>query len=285
MDFAFDRARHDRQGNRRHDDTWKDDPGLRVLVVGGEHVPTDDGPALRWLSRDEAPDGTWLLLGESQGVTHAAVVVDRVGEDLAPTSVRILAPLLKPDELSLAIHAVAMARWLRSHRFCARCGSALDVAESGHLLTCPECGAHHFPRTDPAVIMLITDDHDRALLARNAAWPERRYSTLAGFVEPGEALEDAVRREVREEVGLVVGDVSYAGSQPWPFPSSLMLGFFGRADSSDIVVDDNEIAHARWFTRDELAAAIDVEDIILPPPHVSISRWLIDSWLSGPVSP
>lgn len=281
MDFAFDQARHDRQGNRRSDEAWKDDPGLRVLVVGGEHVGTVDGPALRWLSRDEAPEGTWILLGESGDITHASVVVDRVPEDLAPTSVRILAPLLGPEELSLAIHAVAMARWIRSHRYCARCGAGVEIAESGHLLTCPACGTSHFPRTDPAVIMLITDANDRALLARNAAWPQGRFSTLAGFVEPGENLEDAVRREVAEEVGLRVGEVRYAASQPWPFPSSLMLGFFGRAEDDEIVIDEDEIAQAAWFSRAELTAACEREDVILPPPYVSISRALIDTWLGA----
>src|SRR5690606_24861620 len=138
-----------------------------------------------------------------------------------------------------------------------------------------------YPRTDPAVIMLVTDGDDRALLARNPHWPEGRFSTLAGFVEPGEALEDAVRREVAEEVGLVVEEATYLGSQPWPFPQSLMLGFRARATSTDITVDRDEIAEAQWFTRDELLEAAQQDRIVLPPPGVSISRWLVEDWFGG----
>ncbi|MFS0884284.1 NAD(+) diphosphatase [Aeromicrobium sp. 179-A 4D2 NHS] len=281
MDFAFQRAQHDRAGNlRRSEDLWRSDD-LRVLVLGGEHVATVDGPALRWLTPAEAPEGEWILLGEQHGVRYAAVAVDRVPQEWSPVSIRVLAPLLGADELSLAIHAVGLARWLASHRFCPRCGTALQTSQAGHLRTCPNCGAEHYPRTDPAVIMLVTDRDDRALLARNPHWPEGRFSTLAGFVEPGEALEDAVRREVAEEVGVSVGEARYLGSQPWPFPQSLMLGFRAEAETTDITVDDTEIAEARWFTRDELLAAAQEERIVLPPPGVSISRWLVEDWFGG----
>lgn len=276
--FAFYRARHDRAGLLRADDAW-DGGDVRVLVLGGEHVATVDGPALRWLPRDEAPQGTWIFLGELDGVRHAAVVVDRVPAALQPVSVRVLAPLLGADDLSLAVHAVGMARWLASTPFCPRCGGATAVRSAGHLRHCQQCGADHFPRTDPAVIMLITDDQDRALLGHQATWPEGRWSTLAGFVEPGETLEDAVRREVAEESGVVVGDVAYGASQPWPFPASLMVGFFGRATSTDIQVDGVEMAAAQWVTRDELRAQGEAGTLLLPPSGVSISSWLIESWL------
>ena len=250
------------------------------MVLGGEHVATVDGPALAWLSAAEAPEGEWLWLGEQNGRRHAAVVVEgRVSADLQPVSIRVLAPQLDPDELSLAVHAVAIARWLASTPFCPRCGSRTEVQQAGHLRHCPECGASHFPRTDPAVIMLITDDQDRALLARNPAWPEGRFSTLAGFVEPGESLEDAVRREVFEEVGVTVGEVTYGASQPWPFPASLMLGFFGKATATAITVDQHEIAEAAWITRDELVAYGEAGTLLLPPSGVSISSWLIETWL------
>ncbi|WP_374999971.1 NAD(+) diphosphatase [Aeromicrobium sp. CTD01-1L150] len=284
--FAFDRARHDRQGILRKNDAWRHE-NPRVLVLGGEHVATVDGPALRWVSLEQAPDGQWIHLGEQGGRQHAAVVVDRVPAELAPASVRVLAPLLPADELSLAVHAVAMARWLSSTPFCPQCGSRTEVREAGHLRVCPDdvgCGKHHFPRTDPAVIMLITDDQDRALLGRQAAWPQGRFSTLAGFVEPGESLEDAVRREVDEEAGVRVGEVRYGASQPWPFPSSLMLGFFGRAESTEITTDDDEIAEARWVTRDELASEAQAGTLLLPPSGVSISSWLIESWLGSPIT-
>lgn len=281
MDFAFDRARHDRAGNlRRSDDLWKT-PGTRVLVLGGEHVATVDGPALRWLSIDEAPDGEWIFLGEQDGARYAAVAVQRVPRELAPVSVRTLAPLLDADELSLAIHAVGLGRWLQSHTYCSRCGEYLYSQQAGHLRVCPSCGAQHYPRTDPAVIMLVTDADDRALLARNPQWPAGRFSTLAGFVEPGETLEDAVRREVAEEVGIVVDHPTYLGSQPWPFPQSLMLGFRAQATGTDLTLDPREIAEARWFTRDELLEATKAEELVLPPPKVSISRWLVEQWYGG----
>ncbi|AWB93149.1 NAD(+) diphosphatase [Aeromicrobium chenweiae] len=286
MDFAFDHAHHDRAAHLRKDDAWRQGSGggsdIRVLVVGGEHVATLGGAGLRWISLDEAPEGEWLFLGIKDGVRHAAVMVDRVPAELEPVSLRAIGPSIAPADASMAVHAVGIARWHQTHRFCARCGAASEVAQAGHVRVCPVCGAHHFPRTDPAVIMLITDDQDRALLGRQAAWPEGRFSTLAGFVEPGETLGDAVRREVMEEVGIEVGDVTYAASQPWPFPSSLMLGFFGRALSHDITVDQDEIAEARWFSREEVTELTASSELLLPP-NVSISRWLLQQWHGGTV--
>lgn len=280
MRFAFETALHDRAAHLRADE-WRTDD-LRVMVLGGEHVATIDGPAIRWLSAAEAPDGEWVYLGQHGDATYAAVVVDgRVPAELSPVSVRVLAPLLGAGDLSLAVHAVAMARWLAATPFCPRCGERTQVRAAGHLRHCTGCGTDHFPRTDPAVIMLVTDADDRALLGRTHAWPPGRFSTLAGFVEPGEGLEDAVRREVAEETGVRVGEVTYGGSQPWPFPSSLMLGFFGRAESTEIVVDGTEMAEARWVSRDELSALSEAGELLLPPPYVSISRWLIDTWHQG----
>jgi NAD+ diphosphatase len=286
VDFAFDHAHHDRAGHLRKDDAWRDGPGggrdVKVLVIGGEHVPTTGGTGLRWITMDEAPEGEWIFLGIKDGVRHAAVMVDRVPAELEPASLRAIGPSIAVDDSSLAVHAVGIARWHQMHRFCARCGAPSDVAQAGHVRVCPVCGAHHFPRTDPAVIMLITDDHDRALLGRQAAWPEGRFSTLAGFVEPGETLGDAVRREVMEEVGIEVGDVTYAASQPWPFPSSLMLGFVGRALKTEIRVDQDEIAEARWFSREEVTELTASGELLLPP-DVSISRWLVKQWHGGDI--
>ncbi len=276
--FAFDGTRHDRAAQARP--TSRDRADVAVMVLGGEHVATADGPSLAWFSADEAPEGEWIWLGEQNGRSHAAVVVDgRVPAELAPTSIRVLAPQLDPDDLSLAVHAVAIARWLAATPYCPRCGHATQIRQSGHLRHCPGCGTDHFPRTDPAVIMLITDDEDRALLGRNPAWPEGRFSTLAGFVEPGESLEDAVRREVAEEVGVAVGEVTYAASQPWPFPASLMVGFHGRATDPTISVDHDEIAEAVWVTREQLRAYGEAGTLLLPPRGVSISSWLIEAWL------
>jgi NAD+ diphosphatase len=286
VDFAFDHAQHDRAGHLRKGDAWRQvpagDPDVKVLVIGGEHVPTTGGSGLRWIGADEAPSGEWIFLGLKGDQRYAAVMVDRVPAELEPASLRMIGPSVDPGEASLAVHAVGIARWHQTHRFCARCGAPTAVSDAGHVRVCPVCSAHHFPRTDPAVIMLITDDQDRALLGRQPVWPEGRFSTLAGFVEPGETLGDAVRREVMEEVGVPVGDVTYAASQPWPFPSSLMLGFFGRALSYDIRVDENEIAEARWFTRDEVTEMTASSELLLPP-NVSISRWLLQQWHGGTI--
>lgn len=282
MDFAFERARHDRAAHLRKDpEAWATDD-CRFLLFSGEHIATAEGPALAWFPRAELPEGTLLFLGEHQGQTYGAVLTDRVPEEFAPTSIRTLAPQLSPNELSIGIHAVAMGRWLQNNRYCPRCGGEVDVRESGHLLSCPACQTDHFPRTDPAVIMLVLDEQDRALIARNSSWPDQWFSTLAGFVEPGESLEDSVRREAFEEVGVVVEKVSYLASQPWPFPTSLMLGFHAYATSTDIEIDHNEIAEARWFTRDELRAANRAGEVKLPPSGVSISTWLIEQWLGEP---
>jgi NAD+ diphosphatase len=147
---------------------------------------------------------------------------------------------------------------------------------------CPKDGSEHFPRTDPAVIMLITDPDDHALLGRQHAWPQRRFSTLAGFVEPGESLEQAVIREVREEAGVEVGQVRYFASQPWPFPSSVMIGFYGEAKTTDIVLED-ELAEARWVSRDVLAVEVADGSVRLPPP-ISIARRLIEGWYGEQIS-
>ncbi len=282
--FSFGAPRHDRDAARRTDadgleQAWSD-PTSRVLVVAAGTVATD-GAGLRWLPPGQAPSGDRVYLGHADGASYLAVLVDHVPAELVPRSVRAVAADLDTGEGlagGLLVHAVGLANWHATHRFCSRCGAVTQVTEAGHTRTCPTCGATHFPRTDPAVIMLVTDEQDRALLGRHAAWPPGRFSTLAGFVEPGEPLEAAVRREIAEEVGLDVDEVTYAGNQPWPFPSSLMLGFFARALSTDVRVDEVEIADARWFSRDELAAAAATGEVVLSG-HVSISRWLIDRWL------
>ena len=178
---------------------------------------------------------------------------------------------------------MALANWHDTHTHCPVDGTPTVPGPGGHFTVCPKDGTEHFPRTDPAVIMLVTDPDDRCLLARNAAWPGRRVSILAGFVDPGESVEQAVIREVAEETQIKVTNVRYVGSQPWPMPRSLMLGFRAEAPAGQaIVVDREEIAEAYWFSRDELLAAIKAREIALPPP-VSIARQIIEQWYGGPL--
>ena len=195
---------------------------------------------------------------------------------------RDIGTLLDDTGAGLFTGALALANWHAVHPRCARCGTPTVVVQAGWSRSCPACGAEHYPRTDPAVIMAVIDDEGRLLLGRQAAWPPKRYSTLAGFVEPGESLEAAVRREVAEEAGVVVGEVEYRGSQPWPFPSSLMLGFRGHAVGTAVEVDGVELAHARWWTREEFDADLASGELMLPP-RVSIARRLIEDWYGGPV--
>jgi NAD+ diphosphatase len=191
---------------------------------------------------------------------------------------REVGPLLSDRDAGLVTHAIALANWHETFTHCPRCGSPTDPIASGHARRCPVDSSEHFPRVDPAMIVLVTDADDRALLARNVMWPERRVSILAGFVEAGESAEMAVAREVQEEAGIDVGAVTYLGSQPWPMPQSLMLGFRAEAaGEQEIRVDAEEIAEANWYSRAELAAAIDSGDILLPPP-VSIAHRIIETW-------
>jgi len=249
-----------------------------VLVTDGSSVLMSDH-RLTLVTPGDAPAGERVVLGRPpDGLVRLAVLVDRIDLDSpGRVDIRTAATSLQADDAGLLAHAVGLAQWHHTHPRCARCGSPTEAAEAGHVRRCPQCGATHFPRTDPAVIMLVTDDADRALLGRQPSWPEGRFSTLAGFVEPGESLEDAVRREVHEEVGVSVGDVRYAASQAWPFPASMMVGFFASARTTDIGVDGREIEQARWVTRDELAELAGSEAMRMPG-RLSISRWLIETW-------
>ena len=190
--------------------------------------------------------------------------------------------------------AIGLEQWHQKHPHCPRCGALTAETQAGWTRTCPQDGSVHFPRTDPAVIMLVHDGGDLALLGRNPQWPAGRFSTLAGFVEPGETLEGAVAREVFEEVGVAIRDIRYVASQPWPFPASLMLGFSARLDGdASLTLDPAEMAEAGWFSRDEVRRAADWTDeptaagdatgsrLHAIPPVFSISRFLIDRWLAG----
>ena len=303
MEYPHERmasGAHDRVGVRRKDDAWLDerwaDPDTRVLVVSGTRVRPVDG-AVVWVSPAQAPDGVRVLLGERDDRAWFAVIT---GPEIAQDAkdewfpLRGLLPRLAGTEAEgvagagapLVFHALGLAEWLWVTRFCPRCGEPLAPQAAGHELGCAN-GHVQFPRTDPAVIMVVTSgepgsEDERCLLGRQAIWPAGRFSTLAGFCEPGETLEDAVRREVLEETGVVVGDVEYFGNQPWPLPASLMLGFIGRAVSEDINVDKDEIEDARWFTRAEMKAQAETGELVLPG-GVSISRSLVEHWYGGPL--
>ena len=222
-----------------------------------------------------------MFLGEQQGRAHFALLMEdrSLSEDWV--TLRQIVSTLSLDDAGLLVHAVALAEWHAAHQHCPRCGGRLEAGQAGHVLTCTVCGRQQFPRADPAVIMLVTDG-DRALLGRQPSWPEGRYSTLAGFVDPGESLEEAVIREVDEEVGVEVDEVTYFGNQPWPFPASLMIGFFARAVTTEILVDQEEISDARWFTRDAMRAQAEAGTLVLPG-GISISRSLVEAWYGGPL--
>lgn len=280
---ALSRHPHDRIADRRVDDAFVEEawasPTTKVMVLSGPRIRTEP----LWVPPSEAPsDGTRILLGERDGDVHFAVVT-RLEDGVVPLRGALMQ--LPEEDLPLVVHAVGIAEWLHATRHCGRCGGAMTPRQLGHVLTCEDCGRDEFPRTDPAVIMLVTDG-DRCLLGRSPLWPEGRYSTLAGFVEPGESMEDAVRREVYEETGVRVGSVQYFGSQPWPLPRSLMVGFHAVArsepGSTDVTVDGQEIEDARWFSREEMKAQAEAGTLLLPG-GISISRSLVESWYGGPL--
>jgi NAD+ diphosphatase len=287
--LALSRGTLDRVTERRRDEQWLArawaDPHTRVLVVetGSALVRVHDSPALVFLSPGEAPAGERYLLGvDDDEVAYFAVDGPLPAVDGAEHgTLRRVGALLGDRDSGLFVHAVALQNWHSTHPYCPRCGVRTNVANAGASRVCPNDGSEHFPRVDPAVIMLVHDDADRILLARHPAWPDRRVSILAGFVEPGESLEQAIIREVAEEVGLVVDDPHYLGSQPWPLPQSLMVGYFCRAEGDqEVRVDEEEIESAHWYTRDELRAAVIAGDILLPG-RVSIARHLIERWYGG----
>jgi NAD+ diphosphatase len=275
------RAGVDRSGHRRADDEWLEtnwkDPSTRAFVVADGLVAVDGGRLVLG-STSEMPDGERFFLGVDDGeVAYFAVHVDGSHPDPRAAGLRQAAPVLDARDGGLIVHAIALANWHQTHRHCARCGELTTVAYAGHVRRCPADGSEHFPRTDPAVIVLVVDGDDRCLLGRQDGWPAGWFSTLAGFVEPGESAEQAVVREVAEETGIVVTASAYAGSQPWPFPSSLMLGYYARADGAEPQPDGVELSEAHWYSRDDLDVALRAGQVRLSP-SVSISRRLIEGW-------
>ena len=259
----------------------------RVLVVqdGTASVVEEDRPRLVLVPSDEAPEGERLYLGrDEQGPVFAVAGTAPRRLGARRLGLREVGVLLDDHDAGLLVHAVGLVNWHLAHPRCARCGAPTQVVRGGSVRRCSEDGSDHFPRTDPAVIMLVHDGGDRCVLGRQATWPEGRFSTLAGFVEPGESAEQAVAREVAEEAGLSVTDVRYVGSQPWPFPSSLMLAYAARCDGAAVPFGaDGELAEVRWFTRDELrtAGTWGSRTGLQTPSSVSIAWHLIHGWLEA----
>jgi NAD+ diphosphatase len=280
----------DRMGPRRTDEAWlaerRADPASRVVIATSDGVLVDGSGSPATVGVAEVPDGAETVLlgvGADGAAVFAADPGPEVGAALRPTAslvgLRDVAAMSALADANLLAHATGLLNWHRRHRFCANCGHRTDAAEAGYVRVCPNCGAQHHPRTDPVVITLVTDG-DRVLLGRNANWPERRFSCLAGFVEPGESLEEAVEREVGEEAGVTVADVRYVSSQPWPFPASLMLGFEAVYAAGDPHPHDRELQAVEWFTRDELTRAAAGDGNIGIPPPLAIARRLMDGWIA-----
>jgi NAD+ diphosphatase len=291
------RAVYDRAAHLRDDADWLDQAWTRarVLVVSSKSAtPAADGH-LAFRTPAEVPVGApRRFLGVAGDIPYFAATVERDAiRDIGEWStLRDLGPAVDDLQAGLLTSAIALEQWHQRHTHCPLCGTPTVETNSGWTRTCPYDNSQHFPRTDPAVIMLIHDDAGQALLGRGVNWGPGRYSTLAGFVEPGESLEAAVAREVFEEVGVRVTDIRYVASQPWPFPSSLMLGFTARLDGDRTIdLDPVEMADAGWFSRAEVQQAAEWVDSGAEPdagvplrgisPKLSISRYLIDRWLAG----
>jgi len=329
---AFTGARLDRAGDgRRRDAGWvaaqRDHPAARAVLAGDEGIVMD-GDRLALVPLAEVPepvllglDATGPIFGvdvdaPDPGREHSGIVGKHrhppgliaggalrgsggkrpaPADGARPVGLRDAVAVLPPHEGGLAAYAAALLNWHRRHRFCAACGAPSQVGEAGLVRCCPRCATQHHPRTDPVVIMLVTGE-DRVLLGRAPEWPPRRYSALAGFVEPGESLEEAVAREVAEESGVRIGPPRYVASQPWPFPSSLMLGFEAPWIEGEPRPQEDEVQDVRWFSRAEVAAAA-AEDVdgwggspdpadpdaisLLLPPRLAIARRLLERWLAA----
>jgi NAD+ diphosphatase len=284
-DLPLARSVVDRAAEHRTDESWLaeawESPKVQVVRTSkGTAAVAGDPVSLDLDVRPDVKPEQRIFLGVDADVPFFGVEVEEGDESFR--SLREIGMLLGARDTGLLVHAIAIANWHATHTHCPRCGAPTRMTSGGHTRMCDVDGSEHYPRTDPAVIMAVVDDDDRLLLGHQAIWPEKRFSTLAGFVEPGESLEHAVRREVAEEVGLEIGDVGYLGSQAWPFPASLMLGFVAHATTTEVHRHDGEIAEARWFTRDGLLDAVRTGEVLLSPP-VSIARRLIEHWYGQPI--
>ncbi len=293
--IAFSGSPLDRADNLRADPDalsarmdWK----ARLLLLDGLTPALDSAGMLVWGTLADAPDNAELVflgLDRSDGGEKACFACVPPEGDARPRMANpdlwAIMTSLAPDQLALYGGARSLVDWHARHRFCAQCGHSTRPAKGGWQRSCENCGAEHFPRTDPVTIMLVEHgqgDDRRLLLGRGLGWPEGAFSALAGFVEPGETIEEGVAREVLEETGVVVRDVHYILSQPWPFTSQLMIGCVGTAQGTEITLDETELVEARWFTMEEVQASLDCTPdapMRCPPPH-TIAHHLFQWWVA-----
>lgn len=301
--LVFTGNRFDRAANFRSDETWMaeklKDSSSRFLPVHSLKALIDlnDGPCIDWRGSSDVQDyiesgATLIFLGIADFSCHFAVDVSAMENPKQPPNsdwgkfidVRSISAQLRPGEAGALAQARSMISWHDNHGYCAVCGSKTKLQEAGYSRKCisESCNASHFPRTDPVAIMMVTMG-DKCLMGTGHHFPKQQYSCLAGFIEPGETIEQGVRREVFEETGIKTGDVTYHSSQPWPYPSSLMIGCFAEALSEDITIDPKELADACWFTRDEIkemiVKAATTETPRLSPP-LAIAHQLAKAWVA-----
>ncbi|MGF1462562.1 MAG: NAD(+) diphosphatase [Maricaulaceae bacterium] len=293
--IAFAGAPLDRCAPKRKDRAWVAEqlahPQARAVVLheGDPFILTEGAPGFvnqaGLAALTLAEPGVLLLGRDGVGPVLAAPIASREDFPLAPfgafENMRAAATRLEPQDAALLGHAKSLLGWHAKHLFCAVCGAPTELAEGGAKRSCPACGADHFPRVDPVVIMAIIRG-DNVLLGRQNNWPAGMYSCLAGFVEPGETLEEACRRESFEEAGVRIGAVRYALSQPWPFPSSLMVGLMAETEDRTVSLDDQELEDARWFARAEARALLaQTHPVCSIPPPLAIAHQLIKQWALG----
>ena len=282
--LSFTGSRLDRADHVRADPerlagymNWK----ARVLTLDGLMPSLDDANRLVWGTLADIPEDAELcFLGLDDGKACFAAVPPRgdATPRMANPQLWSLMSTLQPDDLAIYGGARSLADWHARHRFCAQCGGDTKLAKGGWQRNCTACEASHFPRTDPVTIMLV-EHEGRLMLGRGLGWPEGRFSALAGFVEPGESIEEGVVREVLEEAGVRVRDVTYVASQPWPFPSQLMIGCHSHADSDELTIDETEMAEVEFFTREQVGAALEGNGpFVAPPPH-AIAHPLLQWWM------
>ena len=272
----------DRQGHIRTDpDTLRARSGDAAVVLVHRYKLPVRGDRAELVPAGDRDLSQAVYLGEWDGQDIYALDVSAEDPEQLPglrfAELRGAAMRLAPDHAAVLAYARAMLYWHRQHRHCGRCGGPTEMQQAGHTRYCPACECEHYPRTDPSMLVLVTTPDDRGLLGRQPGWPQGMWSVLAGFVEPGESIEDAVVREVWEEARIRVDGMRYLTSQPWPFPASVLMGFRARAPADPPQVEQDELEACHWYSRDQLASALRAREVFLPPPF-TLSYRLIEDW-------